>query len=424
MNNPIGYIRNLLEGDPRTAEPGLLTEHIDRVVKYINGIILRSRLKPAIAAAGETGSGKSALLNSIFGEEYFEEGIEPGETKTAKSVDWDKLGISLKLVDTPGTGFSDEHDRVAKVTIQEACLVIQVINGERGAIQSDRELYRAIHRLDKPIVIALNKIDAIQPTREWNPPYNLLYPSSRKEQNISRQVQATQKLFRNDSVEIVPVSATEKYNIDSLILKIERLVPEKYRLAVARNVKDPKAKRELAMKYVLSSTVSAAAIGLSPIPVSDIIPLTILQAGLVTKIGVIYDHEIGYDSIKEVFLSAGAGVVFRTIFRQIVKVVPGAGSSVGAAMAAAGTYAIGSAAIEYFSRGMALKDIEIETIFDQYKQRFKEKVGDRLKGVKTTEDITEAVVSGLDVDMDVEEIQAEAERLKDGIRNGQDGEEV
>ena len=54
---------------------------------------------------------------------------------------------------------------------------------------------------------------------------------------------------------------------------------------------------------------------------------------------------------------AGAAQVFRQIARQAVKLVPGPGTAVSSAVAAAGTKAIGEAAIAYY-----IKDEDFETI--------------------------------------------------------------
>lgn len=115
----------------------------------------------------------------------------------------------------------------------------------------------------------------------------------------------------------------------------------------------------------------SATVALTPIPVSDIYILLILQAVLVSLIASLSGRDISLDTAKEFILSmggiAGAGYAFRLIAQQATKflntVWPGSGSAVSSAIAAGGTVAIGKAAIAYY--------IDEKTI-DEAKKKFEE----------------------------------------------------
>jgi uncharacterized protein (DUF697 family) len=100
----------------------------------------------------------------------------------------------------------------------------------------------------------------------------------------------------------------------------------------------------------------SATIALTPIPVSDIYVLLILQAVLVCLIASLSGRDISLDTAKEFIFSmggiAGAGYAFRLIAQQASKflnaVWPGSGSAISSAIAAGGTVAIGKAAIAYY----------------------------------------------------------------------------
>lgn len=103
-----------------------------------------------------------------------------------------------------------------------------------------------------------------------------------------------------------------------------------------------------------SATLAAAAAGGIPIPMSDAIPITAAQIGMVVALGKIFDvtlSEAAAKSVVGVALTQQAG---RAIFANILKAVPGAGQVagivVGAATAASLTEALGWIVADDFFR--------------------------------------------------------------------------
>jgi uncharacterized protein (DUF697 family) len=64
-----------------------------------------------------------------------------------------------------------------------------------------------------------------------------------------------------------------------------------------------------------------------------------------------WDRKAGAEWIASVGVVGGAGFGLRWGAQQLVKLIPGAGSLVGAGVAGAGTLAIGRSAIAYFIDG-------------------------------------------------------------------------
>ena len=122
----------------------------------------------------------------------------------------------------------------------------------------------------------------------------------------------------------------------------------------------------------------SATVALTPIPVSDIYVLLIIQSVLVSLIASLSGRDISLDTAKEFIFSmggvAGAGYVFRVAAQQASKLLnavwPGSGSAVSSGIAAVGTSAIGKAAIAYYIDEQDIE--EVKKIFDSAKQ---EKVG-------------------------------------------------
>jgi len=117
---------------------------------------------------------------------------------------------------------------------------------------------------------------------------------------------------------------------------------------------------EIAQTLVKSTTAICAAIGAQPIPLADLPILTALQLMMVAGIMYISGRERSLRAATE-FITAlgvnvGAGMILREGTRALLKFFPGWGNIVCGAVAGAGTYAIGRAAIVYFLEGLTLKD--------------------------------------------------------------------
>lgn len=121
------------------------------------------------------------------------------------------------------------------------------------------------------------------------------------------------------------------------------------------------------------STMSAT-VALTPILVSDIYILLVIQSLLVCLIASLSGRDISLDTAKEFILSmggvAGAGYTFRLAAQQASKflnvVWPGCGSIVSSSVAAFGTSAIGKAAIAYYIDDQGIE--EAKKVFETLKK--------------------------------------------------------
>jgi uncharacterized protein (DUF697 family) len=94
-------------------------------------------------------------------------------------------------------------------------------------------------------------------------------------------------------------------------------------------------------------------VGSTPIPVTDYVPLSAIQIGLVLQVGRVYGEQITWGKAREVLLTLGGGAGLREVLRQLLKLVPipVANWLVSGLYAAIGTAALGMAAREYWVRG-------------------------------------------------------------------------
>jgi uncharacterized protein len=141
---------------------------------------------------------------------------------------------------------------------------------------------------------------------------------------------------------------------------LARNMPNEARVEMARISGERAVQIEIAQTLVKSTTAICAAIGAQPIPLADLPILTALQLMMVAGIMYISGRERSLRAATE-FITAlgvnvGAGMILREGTRALLKFFPGWGNIVCGAVAGAGTYAIGRAAIVYFLEGLTLKD--------------------------------------------------------------------
>lgn len=120
-----------------------------------------------------------------------------------------------------------------------------------------------------------------------------------------------------------------------------------------------------------SASVATAAAGAIPIPMSDAIPITATQIGMIISLGKVFDIELSKTAAKSIASVTVTQQAGRAIFANILKCIPGAGSVIGAATAAALTETLGWIVADDFYRMSKGEDPEniVETA-GELKQAF------------------------------------------------------
>ena len=112
------------------------------------------------------------------------------------------------------------------------------------------------------------------------------------------------------------------------------------------------SRRAVASSVVRCCSTLAITVAITPLPLSDIAVLAPLQAMMVTTLaylsGRAWDRRTASEWVTSVGVVGGAGLGMRWGAQQIVKLVPGMGSIASAAIAGAGTLAVGRSALKYF----------------------------------------------------------------------------
>ncbi|EHF5375814.1 ribosome biogenesis GTPase Der [Listeria monocytogenes] len=120
--------------------------------------------KPVVAIVGRPNVGKSTIFNRIVGERVSIVEDVHGVTRDRiyNSAEW--LGKEFNIIDTGGIDLSDEPflEQIraqAEIAIDEADVIIFITNGREGVTDADEQVAKILYRSNKPIVLAINKVD-------------------------------------------------------------------------------------------------------------------------------------------------------------------------------------------------------------------------------------------------------------------------
>lgn len=361
--------------------------------------LLVEQRAPRFALVGRRGSGKSSLVNALFGEVVAEVGHERAQTGAPRWFTFTAERGSLEFLDT--RGFQEAHrpaeDDAAGTALESILLELErqcpdtvlflVKASEVGAaidedlvqteILLDR-LYRS-HGAKVPLVAVITQCDLLEPKEA-----RLDLPSTdprdlqEKRERVKRietivedKIRARGAL-RDHFVTAIGVSAyqswrddgtrrtDQRWRIDDLVSFLYDKLPEQARIELVRLAQVKRLQKKMASHLTALVASMCAALAATPIPVGDIGPITSLQVALVVGIGYIGGRNLTTGTATE-FLGAlgvnvGISFAFRETARALIKFIfPGAGSVVSAGVAFAGTWAIGGAATAYFIDGVSIE---------------------------------------------------------------------
>ncbi|NLV21484.1 MAG: GTP-binding protein, partial [Syntrophomonadaceae bacterium] len=121
--------------------------------------------KPIVAIVGRPNVGKSTLFNRLAGERKAIVEDIPGVTRDRlyDSSEW--LGREFIIIDTGGIRFdagelfTREVKLQAELAIDEADVIIFVVDAKEGITHEDEQVAAILRRSRKPVVVAANKVE-------------------------------------------------------------------------------------------------------------------------------------------------------------------------------------------------------------------------------------------------------------------------
>jgi predicted GTPase len=181
-----------------------------------------------IVLLGRASAGKSSLINALFGRLVAATDVLPDTTTRLTPYRLTRDGLDAALVfDTPGCDTPLLDPKVLKGTVLAADLILWVCPATRPDREGDRRLLDMVRswyaqrpeRRLPPLLVALTHIDQLRPSREWQPPYDLVNPPGAKAVNIRAAVVAVAADLALSVDAVIPVCLAEGriYNVEDAL---------------------------------------------------------------------------------------------------------------------------------------------------------------------------------------------------------------
>ncbi len=124
--------------------------------------------EPVVAIVGRSNVGKSTLFNRILRRQLAIVDDEPGITRDRLYAATEWAGRHFLLVDTGGLLLSTKTELFsaisdqAQLAIEEADVILFMVDLQVGPTIEDTEIARALHRGKKKVILVLNKADVLE----------------------------------------------------------------------------------------------------------------------------------------------------------------------------------------------------------------------------------------------------------------------
>ena len=335
--------------------------------KEAQGEVLEG-LKNIVVIVGQPNTGKSTLFNYVKGQQLSRVSPEPGTTRTLVRTDFGPF----TLIDTPG-----HIPELMESGMDQASVIVFLIDGIKGLQEKDRELYEIIKKMNKPTILAVNKVDALTGGE-------------------SGDKLANDVALMLGVAGVIPISARTGENVaEELIPTMIEASPEAA-LVIGREL--PAYRRRAAQRIIRNATLVSLAAGLEPIPLVDIPILLGTQIRLVLRLAALYGEEVDSADVtkhaRELIAIMAGGLGLRYLAEQGAKVMPFGGDFLAGAIAGAGTWAMGQVVLEYYEGGKQVNPRRIRMLYSDFYHRFRQQI--------TAEELRQDALDGKDVSLKLE----------------------
>lgn len=120
--------------------------------------------KGIVAIVGSPNVGKSTIFNRMIGQRHAIVDDEAGITRDRLYANCEWLGHKFSIIDTGGIEianrpFQEQIRAQVEIAIEEADVIVFVCDGKVGISRDDRMVASLLYKVNKPIILAVNKID-------------------------------------------------------------------------------------------------------------------------------------------------------------------------------------------------------------------------------------------------------------------------
>lgn len=164
-----------------------------------------------VSIIGRPNVGKSTFLNRVIGQKIAIMSDKPQTTRNKIQGVYTQDDAQIVFIDTPGIHkpkhkLGDFMMKVAQNTLKEVDLILFMINAKEGLGRGDEFIIEKLKETSTPVYLVINKIDEVHPDE--------LLP-----------LMETYKSLFNFK-EIIPISALQGNNVETLLEQIKQFLPE------------------------------------------------------------------------------------------------------------------------------------------------------------------------------------------------------
>ena len=305
-----------------------------------------------ILISGQTGVGKSTLINAVFRVPLAKEGTGKPVTKNVQR--YDVAGVPVTIYDTPGIELGHAKKDVIRDYIKT------IADSRKGG--PDKVIHVAWYCVDAGQTRVQGYDVQIVGALAAEVPVMLVLTQCIDEDRagaLERAIAAEKLPIEGSPIRTlarerrVAGHTIPPRGLEELVERTNDILPEAVRRAFA-NAQGVviRLKANQARAVVGASSLAAAGIGAVPIPVPDAAVLMPVQLGMLASINAIFGIDMGSDRavnlIRGLVGQGGVTVVGRQIAANLLKVIPGV-SVINASVAGALTAALGEAYIQLCS---------------------------------------------------------------------------
>jgi uncharacterized protein (DUF697 family) len=332
--------------------PESLQSPILREISPMKSVFLLGR-PPRLLLLGDRGASRTALVNALFrsnvaraSEDHVQDGAWQLFARKGRG--------SLRVLDARRPASLSLLRRALGTEAPDACIFLHLEPRDPSELAADLDhalqvqgLTHTTHEAQPPVfAVALGSAGGVDPATA--------------REHLHRAIDDAARQPFGNRVAGIFVLQGETSETDRLAAAIAAELPAEAKLEWARLSGVREVQRDLAQVVVRSVSAICGAIGAQPIPLADFPIITSLQVAMVAGVMHISGREMSRKLAMEFMGAVGAnigvGLALREGARAAMKVVPVWGNLVAGGVAAAGTFAVGKAATEYFIEGGTLAD--------------------------------------------------------------------
>ncbi|MGV3557085.1 GTPase family protein [Larkinella arboricola] len=393
LSDVLQKLESLLERVPETV-----AKEVRQQIREFRQILVDTRA-PRFALVGRRGSGKSSLINAIFGQKVAEVGHE--KAQTGEATWWPYSGElgSIDILDTRGlqegsrpseadTATSPVESILAALREKAPDMMLFLIkateadagiDNDLDALKTISQTIEQVHNYRPPVMVVATHCDTLEPKNvrlhkpEEENPDDVQEKLERVTviENLLRAKFEADPYLKESLITVLGVSSyqswkndrlrsDERWRIDTLLDYIFNELPKEGKLAFARLSQIQTLQESIANRLTQIVAAICGGIAAVPIPFGDIVPITALQISLISAIAYVAGRQLSPETAREFLTAIGAtisaGLVLREVARASIKFLfPGGGSVISAGIATSATLGIGKAATAYFIQNLSLE---------------------------------------------------------------------